>query len=90
MLTLAVSSIPSLLRNRRLSAHRHLRPLFHNDSYGYRPGPSPVDAVRVCRERCFKTDWVVDLDVKAFFDSVSWELMLKAVARHTDQKWVLR
>jgi len=63
--------------------------VFHNDSYGYRPGRSPVDAVRVCRERCFKKDWVVDLDVKAFFDSVSWELMLKAVARHTDQKWVL-
>lgn len=63
--------------------------VFHNDSYGYRPGRSPVDAVRVCRERCFKTDWVVDLDVKAFFDSVSWERMLKAVARHTDQRWVL-
>jgi group II intron reverse transcriptase/maturase len=63
--------------------------VFHDDSYGYRPGRSPVDAVRVCRERCFKKDWIVDLDVKAFFDSVSWELMLKAVARHTDQKWVL-
>ena len=63
--------------------------VFHDDSYGYRPGRSPVDAVRVCRERCFKNDWIVDLDVKAFFDSVSWELMLKAVARHTDQKWVL-
>src|SRR6266705_1938212 len=63
--------------------------VFHDDSYGYRPGRSPVDAVGVCRERCFKKDWVVDLDVKAFFDSVSWELMLKAVARHTDQKWVI-
>jgi RNA-directed DNA polymerase len=63
--------------------------VFHPDSYGYRPGRSPVDAVRVCRQRCFKRDWVVDLDVKAFFDSVSWDLMLKAVARHTDQKWVL-
>jgi RNA-directed DNA polymerase len=63
--------------------------VFHDDSYGYRPGRSPVDAVRVCRERCFKNDWIVDLDVRAFFDSVSWELMLKAVARHTDQKWVL-
>jgi RNA-directed DNA polymerase len=62
--------------------------VFHDDSYGYRPGRSPIDAVRVCRERCFKKDWVVDLDVKAFFDSVSWELMLKAVACHTDQKWV--
>lgn len=63
--------------------------VFHDDSYGYRPGRSPLDAVRVCRERCFKRDWVVDLDVKAFFDSVPWDLMLKAVARHTDQKWVL-
>jgi RNA-directed DNA polymerase len=63
--------------------------VFHDDSYGYRPGCSPVDAVAVCRQRCFKRDWVVDLDVKAFFDSVPWDLMLKAVARHTDRKWVL-
>jgi group II intron reverse transcriptase/maturase len=63
--------------------------VFHDDSYGYRPGRSPLDAVRACRERCFKKDWVVDLDVKAFFDSVPWDLMLKAVQRHTDSKWVL-
>jgi group II intron reverse transcriptase/maturase len=63
--------------------------VFHRDSYGYRPGRSPADAIRVCRRRCWEKDWVVDLDVKAFFDSVSWDLMLKAVARHTDQKWVL-
>jgi len=63
--------------------------VFHDDSYGYRPGRSPVDAVAVCRGRCFKKDWVVDLDVKAFFDSVRWDLMLKAVERHTDSKWVL-
>ena len=63
--------------------------VFHDDSYGYRPGRSPIDAVRVCRERCWRRDWVVDLDVKAFFDSVPWDLMLRAVERHTDQKWVL-
>ena len=63
--------------------------VFHDDSYGYRPGRSPIDAVRVCRQRCFQRDWVVDLDVKAFFDSVPWDLMLKAVARHTDHSWVL-
>jgi RNA-directed DNA polymerase len=63
--------------------------VFHDDSYGYRPGRSPIDAVRVCRQRCFQRDWVVDLDVKAFFDSVPWDLMLKAVARHTDHTWVL-
>ena len=39
--------------------------VFHSDSYGYRPGRSPIDAVRVCRQRCFRRDWVVDLDVKA-------------------------
>jgi group II intron reverse transcriptase/maturase len=63
--------------------------VFHDDSYGYRPRRSPVDAVRVCRERCFRKDWVVDLDVKAFFDTVPWDLVLRAVARHTDHKWVL-
>lgn len=63
--------------------------VFHHDSYGYRPRRSPVDAVRVCRQRCFQKDWVVDLDVKAFFDSVPWDLMLKAVARHTTQRWVM-
>jgi RNA-directed DNA polymerase len=63
--------------------------VFHDDSYGYRPGRSPIDAVRVCRQRCWRRDWVIDLDVKAFFDSVPWDLMLKAVARHTDQRWVM-
>ena len=63
--------------------------VFHEDSYGYRPGRSPQDAVAACRKRCWEKNWVVDMDVKAFFDSVSWDLALKAVARHTDQKWVL-
>ncbi len=63
--------------------------VFHDDSYGYRPGRSPAQAVRVCRQRCFQRDWVVDLDVKAFFDSVPWELMCKAVERHATQSWVM-
>src|SRR5246127_2093686 len=66
-----------------------VEPVFHEDSYGYRPGRAPGHAVAVCRERCFKNDWVVDLDIRAFFDSVPWDLMLKAVAHHTDQKWVV-
>jgi len=48
-----------------------------------------LDAVARCRERCWRNDWVIDLDVRAFFDSVDHSLMLKAVARHTDAKWVL-
>ena len=66
-----------------------VEPVFHEDSYGYRPGRAPVDAVAVCRERCFRKDWVVDLDIRSFFDSVPWELMLRAVVRHSDQKWVV-
>jgi len=66
-------------------------PVFHPDSYGYRPGRSAIDAVGRCRERCWKADWVIDLDIRAFFDSVPWDLVLKAVAAHTDpsQSWVL-
>jgi group II intron reverse transcriptase/maturase len=66
-----------------------VEPVFHEDSYGYRPGRAPVDAVAVCRERCFRKDWVVDLDIRSFFDSVPWELMLRVVVRHSDQKWVV-
>jgi RNA-directed DNA polymerase len=72
-----------------LALEPEVEKVFHPDSYGYRPGRSPVDAVRVCRRRCFEKDWVVDLDVRSFFDSVPWDLMLKAVARHVTQEWVL-
>ena len=66
-----------------------LEPVFHTDSYGYRPGKSAIDAVRQARQRCWRYDWVLDLDVKAYFDSIDWELMLRAVRRHTNQPWVL-
>jgi RNA-directed DNA polymerase len=66
-----------------------LERVFHDDSYGYRPGRSALDAVGVCRRRCWKADWVIDLDVKVFFDTVDHDLILKAVGRHTDQQWVL-
>jgi group II intron reverse transcriptase/maturase len=66
-----------------------LEPVFHSDSYGYRPGKSAIDAVHTARERCWRYDWVLDLDVQAYFDSLDWELMLKAVRQHTDCRWVL-
>jgi RNA-directed DNA polymerase len=66
-----------------------LEPIFHPDSYGYRPGRSAHDALVVARKRCWKQDWVIDLDIRAFFDSVPWDLMEKAVAHHTDERWVL-
>jgi group II intron reverse transcriptase/maturase len=66
-----------------------LEPVFHADSYGYRPGKSAIDAVRRARERCWRYDFVLDIDVKGFFDSIDWELLLKAVHSHTDCPWVL-
>jgi RNA-directed DNA polymerase len=71
----------------------YLEPLvetqFHRDSYGYRPGKSAHDAVRTARQRCWEYDWVIDLDIKGFFDNLDHELVLRAVKKHTDTQWVL-
>ena len=72
---------------RRLEAK--VEPIFHPDSYGYRPNRKALDAVGVCRRRCWERDWVIDLDVQKFFDSVDHDLIVKAVTAHTDQPWVL-
>ena len=66
-----------------------LEPIFHPDSYGYRPGRSALDALATTRKRCWRQAWVVDLDIRAFFDSVPHDLLLKAVAHHTNERWVL-
>jgi RNA-directed DNA polymerase len=66
-----------------------VEPVFHPDSYGYRPGRSAHEALRVCRQRCWRYDWVLDLDLKSFFDSLDHSLVLKAVAHHTNLRWVL-
>ena len=72
---------------RRLEAR--VETIFHPDSYGYRPGRAPEDAVEVCRQRCWKRDWVVDLDIQKFFDTVPWDLVVKAVEANTDLLWVV-
>src|SRR5437879_7317197 len=61
---------------------RRVEPIFHPDSYGYRPRRSALDAVAVCRERCWKYDWAVDLDVRKFFDTIDHDLLLRAVEKH--------
>lgn len=68
-----------------------VEPIFDRDSYGYRPGRSALDAVAQCRQRCWKKNWVIDLDIQKFFDSVPWQLILRAVEHHLDdtQRWVL-
>ena len=66
-----------------------LEPILCPDSYGYRPGRSAHDALAVARKRCWDKDWVLDLDVGAFFDSVGHDLLMEALAHHTDERWGL-
>jgi RNA-directed DNA polymerase len=72
---------------------QYLEPLlelvFHQDSYGYRPRRSAIDAIRTARQRCWRNSWVLDMDIKGFFDTIDHELLLKAVRHHTDCAWVL-
>jgi RNA-directed DNA polymerase len=73
----------------KLYLEPEVEPHFHPHSYGYRPGRSAVEAVGVARKRCWRYDWVVDLDIKGFFDNLDHGLMMKAVRKHTKYKWIL-
>lgn len=78
--------IAQMVAQRRLEPL--LEPVFHADSYGYRPGRSAHDALRTARARCWRHDWVLDLDIKGFFDNIDHGLLMRAVRRHTDCRWV--
>ena len=77
----------------QMVAKRYLEPIleehFHPDSYGYRPEKSAIEAIGVARQRCWRYDWVLDLDIKGFFDNIDHDLLMRAVRKHTDCKWVL-
>ena len=66
-----------------------VEPIFHPDSYGYRPRRSALDAVAACRRRCWQTNWVIDLDIARFFDSVPWDRVVTAVEANTELPWVV-
>lgn len=72
----------------KMALEPFLEPVFHSDSYGYRPGKSALDAVGMARKRCWAASWVIDLDIKAFFDSLDHDLVERAVAHHTDNPWI--
>lgn len=73
----------------RLYLESIVEPVFHRDSYGYRPERSAIDAIRTARQRCWRHDWVLDMDIKGFFDTIDHGLLLRAVRHHTDCRWVL-
>ena len=66
-----------------------LEPVFHTDSYGYRPGRSAHDALAVTRKRCWQRDWVLEYDIRGLFDNINHQLLLKALRHHCDERWVL-
>ena len=88
---LGVPTVGDRVAQTVVAAHLGARvePVFHPDSYGYRPKRSALDAVGACRKRCWEYDWVIDLDIRKFFDSVRWDLVVKAVEKHTEARWVV-
>lgn len=89
--TLGVPSVGDRVAQTVVAARLEARmeQIFHRNSYGYRPGRSAHQAVAVTRQRCWRMDWVVDMDIAKFFDSVPWDLMVKAVEVNTDQPWIV-
>jgi RNA-directed DNA polymerase len=73
----------------KMALEPQLEPHFDGDSYGYRPGRSAKEAVEVTRQRCWRYDWVVEFDIKGAFDTLDHDLLMKAVRKHTDCRWVL-
>jgi RNA-directed DNA polymerase len=65
-----------------------VEPIFHEDSYGYRPKKSALDAVGQARQRCWKYDYVIELDIKGMFDNIDHDLLMRAVRKHVKQEWV--
>ncbi len=89
-----ILGIPTVAdRISQMVATMYLEPLvephFHPDSYGYRPGKSALGGVENARQRCWRSDWVIDLDIKGFFDNLDHDLVMRAVKRHTDCRWIL-
>ena len=66
-----------------------VEPYFLSDSYGYRPGKSPLDAVEITRKRCWRYNWVLEFDIVGLFDNIDHELLMRAVKKHTDTEWII-
>lgn len=73
----------------KLFMEEKLDPMFHPDSYGYRPGKSAHQALKQCAQRCWQYNWVLEIDISAFFDNVRHDLVIKALEHHQMPKWVI-
>ena len=73
----------------RLTFEALVEPIFYDNSYGYRPTRSAINAIKVTRERCWKFGWVLEFDIVGLFDNINHDLLMKAVKAHTNEKWVI-
>jgi len=73
----------------KLTIEPTIDPIFHPDSYGYRPNKSAHQALAMTRQRCWRYPWVIDLDIQGFFDNLDHALLMKAVKHHVKEKWVI-
>jgi RNA-directed DNA polymerase len=73
----------------KMNLEPHVDPIFHEDSFGYRPNKSALQAVEKAKKRCWEYNWVIDLDIKGFFDNIDHELLIRAVRKHTNEKWII-
>jgi RNA-directed DNA polymerase len=89
-----ILGIPTVAdRVAQMTVKIHFEPLvephFSENSYGYRPGRSAIDAIGITRKRCWKYDWVLEFDIRKLFDRIDHELLMRAVRKHTDCKWII-
>lgn len=73
----------------KMALEPEMERIFLADSYGYRPNKSALEAVGITRQRCWRYDWVLEFDIKGMFDNIPHELLMKAVKKHTNEKWIL-
>jgi len=66
-----------------------VEPYFYPDSYGYRPRKSALEAIRITRRRCWRYHWILEYDIKGLFDNIDHKLLMRAVRKHTDCKWII-
>ena len=88
--TLGISTVSDRIAQMvvKLSFEPKVEPQFLADSYGYRPNKSALDAVGVTRKRCWKYDLLLEFDIKRLFDNIPHDLLMKAVEKHTQEKWI--
>ncbi|MBZ9609923.1 group II intron reverse transcriptase/maturase [Clostridium estertheticum] len=66
-----------------------VEPMFYENSYGYRPNKSAIQALDVTRKRCWRKDWVLEFDIKGLFDNIKHEILIKMVKKHTNEEWII-